>query len=350
MGSSSNARSGVSYNATVAHLRRVLGGFVPGYGDAQLSKRAYKINVPASKLPVAVLAREVMVVFGAADLGEQDKVAWCYGFTVDGVPCALASTKWGLRLHLDAAAGDADAAGHLAQRVLDKLAAAQRVVNKSVLLPQLDDEIAAGNITITNQYATLRGSYDYFREGAEQAYAGTGRLADRAGLADLIGGRGAQEGWWNTLAMVSAYFSMLEHVLIGSLPFTSFDPVTEDLQWVIGAKWNEKMQKAVKAVNINDPESARQFAALHDIAERFRNTYSHGGFGRDGRAAMSVHLPDVGAVPVTLGKFGVRPELLSLQRHAVHRPGLAQRPAADSTSSKPAARSRFGGGPCSWKV
>jgi len=37
MGSSSNARSGVSYNATVAHLRRVLGGFVPGYGDAQLS-------------------------------------------------------------------------------------------------------------------------------------------------------------------------------------------------------------------------------------------------------------------------------------------------------------------------
>ena len=25
---------------------------------------------------------------------------------------------------------------------------------------------------------------------------------------------------------------------------------------------------------------------------------------------MSVHLPDVGAVPVTLGEFGVRPELL----------------------------------------
>ena len=41
-----------------------------------------------------------------------------------------------------------------------------------------------------------------------------------------------------------------------------------------------------QVVNINDPEPERQFAALHDIAERFRNTYSHGAFGHDGRAAM----------------------------------------------------------------
>ena len=182
MGSSSNARTGSSYDATVAHLRRVLGGFAPDYGDAQRSEQEYVLKVPPSKLPVAVLAREVMVVFGAADLGAEDKVAWCYGFTVDGVPCTLASTKWGLRLHLDAAVGDADAAGHLAQRVLDKLAAAQRVVNKSVLSPQLDGQIKAGNVTITNQYATLRGSYEYFREGAEQAYAGAGRLANHRGL------------------------------------------------------------------------------------------------------------------------------------------------------------------------
>jgi hypothetical protein len=36
-----------------------------------------------------VLAREVMVVFGTADLGREDKVAWRYGFTADGVPCML---------------------------------------------------------------------------------------------------------------------------------------------------------------------------------------------------------------------------------------------------------------------
>ena len=113
MSSSSNARTGSSYDATVAHLRRVLGGFAPDYGDAQRSEQEYVLKVPPSKLPVAVLAREVMVVFGAADLGAEDKVAWCYGFTVDGVPCTLASTKWGLRLHLDVdrgalASGQAD--------------------------------------------------------------------------------------------------------------------------------------------------------------------------------------------------------------------------------------------------
>ncbi|HEX3958319.1 MAG TPA: hypothetical protein VHZ03_17110 [Trebonia sp.] len=307
MSSSSNARTGSSYDATVAHLRRVLGGFAPDYGDVQRSEQEYVVKVPPSKLPVAVLAREVMVVFGAADLGAADKVAWCYGFTVDGVPCTLASTKWGLRLHLDAAVGDADAAEQLAQRVLDKLAAAQRVVNKSVLSPQLADQIKAGNVTIANQYATLRGSYEYFREGAEQAYAGAGRLANRPGLADLIAGRGAYEGWWNTLAMVSAYFSTLEHILIGCLPFTSFDPATGNLADAIGDEWYKKMKRVV---NITDPEPKRQFDALHDIAERFRNTYSHGAFGHDGRAAMSVHLPDVGAVPVALGAFGVRPELL----------------------------------------
>ena len=288
-------------------MRRVLHGFAPGYGDAQLSDQAYRIRVPPSKLPMPVFARQVMVVFGAEYLGRSDKVAWRYGFTVDGMPCMLESAKWGIRLHVDAAVGDAEAAKDLAARVIDKLAAAQRTISKSVLAPQLADQIQAGNVTIINQYATLRGSYDYFREGAEQAYAGAGRAADRAGLVDLIAGRGAREGWWNTLAMVSSYFSTLEHVLIGCLPFTSFDPATENLMWVTGAKWNEKMKQVV---DLSDPEAGKQFAALREIAEQFRNTYSHGAFGREGRASMVVHLPGVGDVPVILDEFGVRPELM----------------------------------------
>lgn len=97
------------------------------------------------------------------------------------------------------------------------------------------------------------------------------------------------------------------YVLIGCLPFTSFDPVTDGLVRVINSKWNEKMKQVI---DMTDPDSKRQFDALHEIAERFRNTYSHGAFGRGGKAAMFVHVPDVGGVPVTLGEFGVRPELL----------------------------------------
>jgi hypothetical protein len=38
----------------------------------------------------------------------------------------------------------------------------------------LDEQIRAGNVTITNQCALLRGSYEYFRERAEQAYSEAG--------------------------------------------------------------------------------------------------------------------------------------------------------------------------------
>lgn len=293
--------------ATVAHVRRVLRGFAPGYRDAQFSSQAYAMRVPPSKLPMPVFARQVMLVLGAEYLGRSDKVAWRYGFTVDGVPCMLESARSGIRLHIDEAVGDAAAAKGLAERVIDKLTAAQRTISKSVLAPQLADHIQAGNVTVINQYRTLRDSYEYFREGAEQAYAGAGRAADRAGLVDLIAGRGAREGWWNTIAMVLSYFSTLEHVLIGCLPFTSFDPAAENLTRVIGAKWNEKMKQVV---DLSDPAAGKLFAALRDIAEQFRNTYSHGAFGREGRASMMVHLPGVGDVPVILDEFGVRPELL----------------------------------------
>jgi hypothetical protein len=308
MSSSSAGPLRFSYEETVVHVRRMLGGFAPGYGDAQLSDQAYKIPVPSSKLAVPVLAREVMVVFGAEYRGRWDKVAWRYGFSVDGVPCMLESARSGLWLHIDAAVGDDDAAEQLAQRVIEKLAAAQKVVNKSVLQPQLDSQIQAGNVTIINQYTMLRWSYEYFREAAEQAYAGAGRVDHSGSLVDLIAGRGSMEGWWNTLAMVSGYFSTLEHILIGCLPFTSFDPATEDLVSVIGDPLKEKMKRVMNISN--DPVAMRQFDALRDIVDRFRNTYSHGAFGHGGKAAMFVHVPDVGGVPVTLGEFGVRPELL----------------------------------------
>jgi hypothetical protein len=305
---SSSSRSGPAYEATVALLRQVLRGFSPEFDDAQLPKQMCVFQVPSSKLPTTILAREVMVVFGAVDLG-QEVADWQYGFTVDDVLCVLASIRWRLRLYLDL--NDADAAKQLAERVIDRLAAAQRVVNKSLsalLKSLLPAAIEAGEVTITNQYVTLRGSYEYFRSAAEQAYAGTGRLAGTVMWADMFAGRGAQEGWWNTHAMVSSYFSMLEHVLVGCLPFTSFDPANGNLRLVIRDSWHDKMRRLVK---LNNAELPRWFGKLCSIGDRVRNMYSHGTFDPKGRAAaMSVELPDVGPVPVAVGEFGARPELL----------------------------------------
>ena len=294
-----------SQEATAVHLRRVLRGFSPEFGEGNQSQSAYRIKVPLEKLALPVFARQIMVLFGASYLGRHDKVAWRYGFTVDNVLCILESAKWGLTLYLDAAVGDDDVE-RMAEDVLKRLAAAQRVVIKSVVSPQMAGQIQSGNVVITNQYGVLRAGYDYFREGAEQAYAGDGRHADLRPWIEALTGRGSQEAWWNVLAMVSAYFSLFEHILIGCLPFTSFDPQAEDLPRVIGAKWSDKLRHVA---DLDEPETAKQFAALRDIAERFRNTYSHGAFGSGGKAAMFVRVPGIGEVPATLSEFGVRPEL-----------------------------------------
>jgi hypothetical protein len=307
MSSPSNPRSGPAYEATVALLRKVLRGFTPDFDHAQLPKPMCVFPVPSSSPLTAILAREVMVVFGAVDLG-QDMEDWQYGFTVDDVPCVLACVR--RRLHLALDLDDADAAKQLSERVVDRLAAGQRVVNKSLsarLKSRLPPAIEAGEITMTNQYVTLRGSYEYFRSGAEQAYAGNGRLADSLMWADMFAGHGAQEGWWNTHAMVSAYFSMLEHVLVGCLPFTSFDPANGNLRSIIMDSWHDKMRALI---TLNNAEFPTWFGELCSIGDRVRNMYSHGTFSPKGAAAISVELPDVGPVPVAIGEFGARPELL----------------------------------------
>lgn len=309
MSTPSNVRTGPAYARTGALLCKVLRGFSPDFDDTQLPKPMCVFPVPSSSPLTAILAREVMVVFGAVDLG-QETADWQYGFTVDDVPCVLTWVR--RRLHLALDLDDADAAKQLAERVVERLAAGQRVVNKSLserLKSWLPPAIEAGEIIITNQYATLRGSYEYFRKAAEEAYAGNGRLADSLMWADLFAGRGAQEGWWNTYAMATAYFSTLEHVFVGCLPFTSFDPANGNLRTVIVAdSWHDKMSRVIK---LNNAELPSWFSELCDIGHRVRNMYSHGTFNaKGGAAAISVELPDVGPVPVAVGEFGARPELL----------------------------------------
>ena len=164
-----------------------------------------------------------------------------------------------------------------------------------MLRPQLDSQIQTGNVTITNQYGSLRGGYEFFREGARRAYAGHGRLAPDNFLVDLIPAPKARRVGGTPWQWCRPTSRLLEHVLIGCLPFTSFDPTTEDLVSVIEDPLKKKMKRVMNTDN--DPEAMRQFNALRDIVDRFRNTYSHGAFGHGAKAAMFVQVPDVGAVP-----------------------------------------------------
>ena len=96
MNSASGSPDNPGQEATAAHLRRVLRGFSPEFDVAQHGTSGFSTKVPRSKVSLPVFAHQVMDTFGASPLGRGDKVAWRYGFTVDGVQCVLESARSGL--------------------------------------------------------------------------------------------------------------------------------------------------------------------------------------------------------------------------------------------------------------
>jgi hypothetical protein len=109
-----------------------------------------------------------------------------------------------------------------------------------VLRPLGQEQSREGNVTIRNQYGQLRRAYEYFREGVETAYCGDGRLAKtRPAGGGWWFAPERHQAWWNTFAMVVAYFSLVEHVVVGCLPFSRFDPTADNVVAFIGLKWNE---------------------------------------------------------------------------------------------------------------
>jgi hypothetical protein len=292
-------------------LKRVMRGFEPLPKDDPgfaytFGRRCRKFEVDHRRLPLPDIVRVVFLFLGSNNLGRAEKLAWEHTFQVDGVPCSIASQKFGLRLYIDVDAVPAQAeADALAERITGAIIAGQGVVEREVLRPLGTEQMREGNITIRNQYLSLRRAYSYFREGAKIAYAGGGRLAETrspGGGSWFMPER--HEGWWNTFAMVMAYFSLLEHVLVGCLPFAGFEPEKETVTEFIGSKWGEKFKRIFDLSA--DAEAMRRFSALHSISETYRNTYGHGGFDKAG-ATVAFHIPGIGAVPATLSDIRTSP-------------------------------------------
>jgi hypothetical protein len=291
-------------------LSRVMRGVAPATDDdigfaMTLGRPYWKFDIERARLPLPAIVRTVFVLLGSRNLGRGEKLAWEFTFSVDEISCAIASQKFGLRLYIDRGAFAAEEeAEQFSRRIIGSVIAGQKVVERDVLRPLGEAQNRAGNVTIRNQYGQLRRAYKYFREGVEIAYAGEGRLATTrppGGGWWLAPER--HEAWWNTFAMVVAYFSVLEHVLVGCLPFARFDPGVDNVVAFIGLKWNEKYKRIFYP---SDTEATKFLTKLRAISEGYRNTYGHGGFDKFG-ATVAFHVPGVGAVPAVLSDIRTSP-------------------------------------------
>jgi hypothetical protein len=259
---------------------------------------AFEIRPYPDRFPVPDIVRFIMISRGCTDLGAEDKVAWQYPFTHNGWLCIVYCSTFGLRLRVWCPENAKDAAQSWANQFEGRLYASQRSA-EAQLQDLADQQIRAGNVTLQNQYSMLRSTYEYFREGAQLALAGQGRIPVRSPDGGYRLMAKEEEAFYNVVAMCSAFFSELEHVLVLSLPFM---PDRKHLEQVsirdfIGMTWADKY---ARVLGTGGSGAAQEyFTRLVNIAERYRNTYGHGAFGKDA-ATIYFHVPDVGAIPCNM--------------------------------------------------
>jgi hypothetical protein len=255
------------------------------YAPALELKPSYRILIERNDMPVPGLIEYMLVkVLGFSNFGPDEKLRWQVPFTYQGMRCSLAYQKFGVRLYIAKSDVDEQDVHQKAKEIIGKLKRAAKIIERRVLDPYAKSQIGNGNVTVVNQYHDLNRIYQYFRKQAFSIFS------DNPGL-------GSFEGFYNALAMINAYFSRLEHLLVIVLPFINFSPDTDHLVEIIGSQWGDKYRRIFELTQ--DKSAKLYYDKLHDIKERFRNTFSHGGFEKEG-ASLYFHLPEIGTIPARL--------------------------------------------------
>jgi hypothetical protein len=233
--------------------------------------------------------------------GPAEKVQWWITAQFGDIPFEVSLQKFGLRLSVPKGLS-AEAREVLVRRL--KTAAS---LSELHLRDVAQQQIAAGNVTIENQYRYFDGAYRFFRDQARVAYDSPKpepRVTHR-------NAKGEPSGWvsepWKPLieggylagAMVDAYFSRLEHLLVLVLPFGLFAPENGALVRFVGLTWDDKWREVFDLTN--DMAAKRHYDQLRYIKESIRNPLSHGGFKKMG-TSFFFHVAGIGALPALLNE------------------------------------------------
>ncbi|MFB7809434.1 hypothetical protein V6P99_24110 [Streptomyces virginiae] len=278
-------------------------------GFARVPRRGIRHPVEPRQMPVPlVISMTLSLLIGSRNLGRAEKLDWEYPFRYRGVECSISSEKFGIRIYVDRAGSVSPS------EIAAKISAAARMMEKNLLSLMARKSMTAGEITVPNLYHKLRGMYEHFRDMAHEAYSGnieskaTAAEGDFAGeLTNQISGfmTARREGLYATVAMVNSYFSLLEHTLVLSLPSAGFDPGREPVSSFIGSKLFDKYDTVFSAHRTSEVQRVR--GKLKDIAEVWRNPYSHGGFDKMHKA-IGFHVAGLGVIPIGLSSVSDSPE------------------------------------------
>ncbi|WP_430489370.1 hypothetical protein [Rossellomorea marisflavi] len=185
----------------------------------------------------------------------------------------------------------------LLKDLFEKLNSAGKIA-ESLLKPFITEAIGNGEITIENQTGILRQRYLYFRKRVKEIYDEIEDNEDYP-AGSIVGGLNRKinlekEIIFNTQAMLDAYFSFQEHLLILLLPFTKIDYRAEPIPRIINSNWSDKFKKIF---DINNNRNLLPYYEELKKLKEIRNKYAHGGFEKEA-GSLFAHIKGVGAIPI----------------------------------------------------
>ncbi|MGN7986468.1 hypothetical protein ACTJKC_03950 [Pedobacter sp. 22226] len=171
---------------------------------------------------------------------------------------------------------------------------------------EIKQKVIDGRISLSNEYRPIKERYDFFRRKAAAIYkkmnfpTPTGDALRDYEMLIMQNLLTPPEASFYTVAMLDAFFSLLEHSLVLIIPFLNHGfPENNNLEQFIGMNWKGKYQYVFSK---SDPKTvAHQLNALIDIKEEYRNPISHGHFHKNGNS-FNVHMENLGAIPMSLSK------------------------------------------------
>ena len=287
-------------NEQIEKLKLILKDFsIPVGGENERTDKGIVLSrdeIPVPQIIFFLLAK----ILEYPNQTHLEKTLWIIAFKFKGEFFEIAYQKFGLRLYFSQSIQDEDDFQSYKKEILYYLRAAIREIEKYVLKDYAKKQIEDWQITIDNQYVKFTNMYHYFREQAAESF-GTEKVVSK-GAKSVFGNffQWNLIGFYNTSAMLDTFFSRLEHLLVLSLPFLNIDKSKIDLVKYISSNWSDKY-KLVFDITTN-AIAKEYYDKLYEVKEKFRNTYSHGGFEKEG-ASLFFHLPEVGAIPCSLSKF-----------------------------------------------
>jgi len=260
-----------------------------------------RINIPYEITPLPYLVFIMFVHIKEYSFGGQwEKVNWEIPVKYKNIPLMLSHRKFGFRI---SSPKGKDADNRLVIEAIHKINKASPIAEKLVE-PYIKELVDNGKINVPNEYLQLRDRYQYFRENAEKYYSEADKRRKTKNIENNYSSyneivRSGYIASHNFTAMLDAYFSYLEHILVLVKPFIHLDVVESNLSAYIGMLWSEKY-KTIFDIN-TDIIAKKHYDALYDIKESYRNVLSHGNFQKGG-GSISVHMKHLGAIPMHLSR------------------------------------------------